>query len=92
MGRATFLVRRPGRCATQRTGVGRGLPTSNAGVPAALRTPPYRRADPAGNGTLTYTCLKRYLAREIYRILVKPLASVSLPADGDPLPSPAKAS
>jgi transposase len=36
-------------------------------------------------------CLKRYLAREIYRILVKPPASLSRPADGDP-PSPAKAS
>jgi hypothetical protein len=68
--RATFLVRRPGRGATQRTGVGRGLPTSNAGVPATLRTPPYRRADLTGNGTLTYTCLKRYVAREIYKFLV----------------------
>jgi hypothetical protein len=83
VGRAAFLVRRPGRGATQRTGVGRCLPTSNAGVPAALRTPPYRRADPFGNGTLTYTCLKRYIARAIYRILVKPSASISPPADGD---------
>ena len=37
-------------------------------------------------------CLKRYLAREIYRLLVKPPASRSRPADGDPFPSPAKAS
>jgi transposase len=29
-------------------------------------------------------CLKRYLAREIYRILVKPPASLSPPAHGDP--------
>jgi transposase len=29
-------------------------------------------------------CLKRYLAREIYRILVKPPTSPSHPADGDP--------
>jgi transposase len=36
-------------------------------------------------------CLKRYLAREIYRILVKPPASLSHPADGNP-PSPARAS
>jgi transposase len=28
-------------------------------------------------------CLKRYLAREIYRLLVKPSASLSPPADGD---------
>ena len=78
MGRATFLVRRPGRCATQRTGVGRGLPTSNAGVPATLRTPPYRRADPTGNGTLTYTCLKRYIAREVYRTLCADLAQLEV--------------
>ena len=75
MGRATFLLRRPGRCATQRTGVGRGLPTSNAGVPATLRTPPYRQADPTVNGTLTYTCLKRYVAREIYKILVSGISA-----------------
>jgi transposase len=37
-------------------------------------------------------CLKRYLAREIYRILVKPPASLSRPADGGPTPTPAKAS
>jgi transposase len=37
-------------------------------------------------------CLKRYLAREIYRILVTPLASPARPADGDPTPSSAKAS
>jgi transposase len=36
-------------------------------------------------------CLKRYLAREIYHILVKPPASLARPADGDPL-SPTKAS
>jgi transposase len=36
-------------------------------------------------------CLKRYLAREIYRILVQPPTSLSHPAAGDP-PSPAKAS
>jgi len=28
-------------------------------------------------------CLKRYLARGIYHLLVKPTASVSSPADGD---------
>jgi hypothetical protein len=28
-------------------------------------------------------CLKRYLAREHYRILIKPPASLSSPADGD---------
>jgi hypothetical protein len=41
-GRAVFLVRRPGRSTTQRGGVGRaaGRPTSSAGVPAVLRTPP----------------------------------------------------
>ena len=37
-------------------------------------------------------CLKRYLAREIYRILVTPPASPAPPADGDPTPSSAKAS
>jgi transposase len=36
-------------------------------------------------------CLKRYLAREIYSLLVKPPASLSHPDDGDPS-SPAKAS
>jgi len=36
-------------------------------------------------------CLKRYLAREIYHLLVKPPTSLARPADGDPL-SPAKAS
>ena len=28
-------------------------------------------------------CLKRYLARELYRLLVKPPASLSPPADGN---------
>ena len=28
-------------------------------------------------------CLKRYLARELYRLLVKPPTSLSSPADGD---------
>jgi transposase len=37
-------------------------------------------------------CLKRYLAREIYRLLVKPPTLLSSPVDGDPAPFPAKAS
>jgi transposase len=37
-------------------------------------------------------CLKRYLAREIYRLLVKPPASLSSPADGDDLQPSAMAS
>jgi transposase len=37
-------------------------------------------------------CLKRYLAREIYRLLVKPPASPSSPADGDDLQASTMAS
>jgi transposase len=37
-------------------------------------------------------CLKRYIAREIYRLLAMPPASPSRPVDGDPTSSPAKAS
>ena len=31
-------------------------------------------------------CLKRYLARELYRMLVRPPASSPRPADDDPMP------
>ena len=37
-------------------------------------------------------CLKRYLTREIYRLLVKPPALLSSPADGDDLQASAMAS
>ena len=56
----------------------------------ATRTYVTRRTSTGLSKPEILRCLKRYLAREFYSILVKPPASVSLPADGDPFHLPRK--
>ena len=59
------------------------LALGRMGWDPATRTYVTRRTTAGLSKPEIIRCLKRYIAREIYRILVKPSASISPPADGD---------
>jgi transposase len=59
------------------------LALGRMGWDPATRTYVTRRTAAGLSKAEIIRCLKRYLAREIYRLLVKPTASVSPPAHGD---------
>ena len=61
------------------------LAVGRMGWDPATRTYVTRRIADGLSKAEIIRCLKRYLAREIYRLLVKPPASLSSPADGDDL-------
>jgi transposase len=68
------------------------LALGRMGWDPATRTYVTRRTTAGLSKPEIIRCLKRYIAREIYRILVKPSASISPPADGDEAQRPAIAS
>ena len=68
------------------------LAVGRMGWDPATRTYVTRRIADGLSKAEIIRCLKRYLAREIYRLLVKPPASLSSPADGDDLQPSAMAS
>ena len=68
------------------------LALGRMGWDPATRTYVTRRTADGLSKAEIIRCLKRYLAREIYRLLVKPPASLSSPADGDDLQPSAMAS
>ena len=59
------------------------LALGRMGWDLATRTYVTRRTAAGLSKAEIIRCLKRYLARELYRVLVKPPASLSSPADGD---------
>jgi transposase len=59
------------------------LALGRMGWDPATRTYVTRRTAAGPSKAEVIRCLKRYLARELYRLLVKPPASLSSPANGD---------
>jgi transposase len=68
------------------------LALGRMGWDPATRTYVTRRTAAGLSKAEIIRCLKRYLAREVYRLLVKPPASLSSPPDGDDVQASAMAS